>query len=59
MPAPDDLLRFPSAVRHDPTVDAWLRAQREDLRPDRDVDSAALARLVDAACADIRARLRR
>jgi hypothetical protein len=29
----DDILRFPSAVRHDPAVDAWLRAQREDLRP--------------------------
>ena len=29
----DDLLRFPSAVRHDPEIDAWLRAQRDDLRP--------------------------
>ena len=27
------LLRFPSAVRHDPSIDAWLRGQREDLRP--------------------------
>ena len=31
--AVDDLLRFPSAVRHDPSVDRWLRAQRGDLRP--------------------------
>ncbi len=29
----DDILRFPTAVRHDPAIDAWLRAQREDLRP--------------------------
>lgn len=29
----DDLMRFPSAVRHDPAIDHWLRAQREDLRP--------------------------
>jgi hypothetical protein len=29
----DDILRFPSAVKHDPAIDAWLRAQREDLRP--------------------------
>jgi hypothetical protein len=29
----DDLLRFPSAVKHDPAIDAWLRAQRDDLRP--------------------------
>ena len=29
----DDILRFPSAVRHDPAIDAWLRAQRDDLRP--------------------------
>ena len=29
----DDLLRFPSAVRHDPAIDTWLRAQRDDLRP--------------------------
>jgi len=29
----DDILRFPSAVRRDPAIDAWLRAQREDLRP--------------------------
>jgi hypothetical protein len=28
-----DLLRFPSAVEHDPAIDAWLRAQRDDLRP--------------------------
>ena len=130
----DDLLRFPSAVERDPAIDAWLGAQRDDLRPlaeawfvrmrqcggdvrelmhdgcptacvgdagfgyvnafkdhvnvgfsfgallndparllegtgkrgrhvklwpGRDVDSAALARLVDAAYADIRARLRK
>ncbi len=130
----DDILRFPSAVRRDPAIDTWLRAQRDDLRPlvrtwfvrmrqcgddvrelmhdgcptaciddaafgyvnafkdhvnvgfffgallkdparllegtgkrgrhvklrpGRDVDSAALAQLVDAAHVDIRARLRR
>jgi hypothetical protein len=29
----DDILRFPTAVKHDPAVDVWLRAQRDDLRP--------------------------
>ena len=29
----DDILRFPSAVRRDPAIDAWLSAQRDDLRP--------------------------
>ena len=29
----DDILRFPSAVKRDPAVDAWLGAQRADLRP--------------------------
>ncbi len=29
----DDILRFPSAVKHDSAINAWLRAQREDLRP--------------------------
>jgi len=29
----DNILRFPSAVKHDPAIDAWLRAQRDDLRP--------------------------
>jgi hypothetical protein len=29
----DDILRFPSALKHDPAIDAWLRAQRDDLRP--------------------------
>jgi hypothetical protein len=28
----DELLRFPSAVKHDPAIDTWLRAQRDDLR---------------------------
>ena len=28
-----DILRFPSAVAHDPAIDVWLRSQREDLRP--------------------------
>lgn len=28
-----DLLCFPSAVEHDPAIDTWLRAQRDDLRP--------------------------
>ena len=27
------ILRFPSAVKHDPSIDVWLSAQREDLRP--------------------------
>jgi len=130
----EQLLRFPSAVKHESAIDTWLRAQRDDLRPfvetwfarmrqcgddvrelmhdgcptacvddaafgyvnafkdhvnvgfffgallddpsrllegtgkrgrhvkllpGRDVDSAALARLVDAAYVDIRARLRK
>ncbi|HLK39149.1 MAG TPA: DUF1801 domain-containing protein [Polyangiaceae bacterium] len=29
----DDLFRLPTAVQHDPSIDAWLRAQRQDLRP--------------------------
>jgi hypothetical protein len=29
----DVILRFPSAVKHDPAIDTWLRAQRDDLRP--------------------------
>lgn len=29
----DDILRFPSAVKHDPAIDRWLRTQRDDLRP--------------------------
>jgi hypothetical protein len=29
----DDILRFPSAVKHDPAIDVWLRAQRDELRP--------------------------
>jgi hypothetical protein len=29
----DGILRFPSAVKHDPEIDNWLRVQREDLRP--------------------------
>jgi hypothetical protein len=29
----DDILRFPSAVKLDPGIDAWLSAQRDDLRP--------------------------
>ena len=29
----DGILRFPSAVKHDPAIDAWLGAQRDDLRP--------------------------
>ena len=29
----DDILRFPSAVKRDTAIDAWLRAQRDDLRP--------------------------
>jgi len=29
----DDLFRFPSAVRRDPAIDAWLRARPPELRP--------------------------
>jgi hypothetical protein len=29
----DDMLRFPSAVKHDAAIDAWLRSQRAELRP--------------------------
>jgi hypothetical protein len=29
----DNILRFPTAVKHDPAIDTWLRAQRDDLRP--------------------------
>ena len=28
----DDILRFRSAVKLDPGIDAWLSAQRDDLR---------------------------
>jgi len=29
----DNILRFPPAVKRDPAIDAWLLAQRGDLRP--------------------------
>jgi hypothetical protein len=29
----DNILRFPSAVAHEPAIDSWLDAQRDDLRP--------------------------
>jgi hypothetical protein len=29
----DDLFRLPSAVKHEPAIEDWLRAQRDDLRP--------------------------
>lgn len=29
----DPPLRFPTALRRDPAIDAWLQAQREELRP--------------------------
>lgn len=29
----DALLRFPTAVAREPAIDAWLAAQRDDLRP--------------------------
>jgi hypothetical protein len=29
----DDILRFPSAVKRDPAIDAWLGTRRDDLRP--------------------------
>src|SRR5687767_6135329 len=28
-----NLMRFPSAIKHDAAIDTWLRAQRDDLRP--------------------------
>jgi hypothetical protein len=28
-----NILRFPTAAKHDPAIDVWLRAQRDDLRP--------------------------
>jgi hypothetical protein len=29
----DDIFRLPSAIKHDPAIDLWLGAQRDDLRP--------------------------
>jgi hypothetical protein len=29
----DDILRFPTALPHDPAIDAWLAAQPDELRP--------------------------
>jgi hypothetical protein len=29
----EKMLTFPSAVKHEPAIDAWLRAQRDELRP--------------------------
>jgi hypothetical protein len=29
----DNILRFPSAVKYDVSIDAWLGMQRDDLRP--------------------------
>ncbi len=29
----DNIMRFPTAVKHDPAIDAWLRAQRSEMRP--------------------------
>jgi hypothetical protein len=29
----DDILRFPSVVKHDPAIDVWLRSQCDELRP--------------------------
>jgi hypothetical protein len=29
----ESFLRFPEAVKREPAIDAWLRAQRDDLRP--------------------------
>ena len=28
-----NILHFPAAVKHEPAIDAWLQAQRDDLRP--------------------------
>ncbi len=51
---------FFGALLHDPgrlLEGTGKRGRHVKLRPGRDIDSAALARLVDAAYADIRARL--
>lgn len=29
----EKMMTFPSAVKHEPAIDAWLRAQRAELRP--------------------------
>lgn len=29
----DNIFRFPAASTHEPAIDAWLRARRDDLRP--------------------------
>ncbi len=29
----DNIFHFPTAVKRDPAIDAWLAAQRDDLRP--------------------------
>ena len=29
----DDILRFPTAAKHDASIDEWLRTRRDDLRP--------------------------
>jgi hypothetical protein len=29
----DDTFRLPDAVKHDPTIDPWIRAQHAELRP--------------------------
>jgi hypothetical protein len=33
VPPLDDILRFPTAVKHDSAINSWFRAQRADLRP--------------------------
>jgi hypothetical protein len=33
MPPVDNILRFPTAIKHETAIDRWLRAQRSDLRP--------------------------
>jgi len=46
----DDILRFPSAIEHDRAVDAWLRAQRPDLRPLVETWFARMRRCSDDVC---------
>lgn len=29
----DGILRFPTAVKHDPAIDGWIRTEPDDLRP--------------------------
>jgi hypothetical protein len=43
----DCIFHFPSATKHDPAIDEWLRGQREDLRPLVDVWFSRMRRCGD------------